>query len=31
MQWRSRMTDEEWIDMNAGDDATFFSRLDESQ
>jgi NAD(P)-dependent dehydrogenase (short-subunit alcohol dehydrogenase family) len=31
LQWRSKMTDEEWIDMNAGDDATFFSRLDESQ
>jgi NAD(P)-dependent dehydrogenase (short-subunit alcohol dehydrogenase family) len=31
LQWRSKMKDEEWIDMNAGDDATFFSRLDESQ
>jgi NAD(P)-dependent dehydrogenase (short-subunit alcohol dehydrogenase family) len=31
LQWRSKMTDEEWIDMNAGDDATFFSRLGESQ
>jgi NAD(P)-dependent dehydrogenase (short-subunit alcohol dehydrogenase family) len=27
LQWRSNMTDEEWIDVNAGDDATFFSRL----
>jgi hypothetical protein len=24
------MSDEEWIDMNAGDDATFFARLGES-
>jgi NAD(P)-dependent dehydrogenase (short-subunit alcohol dehydrogenase family) len=31
LQWRSKMTYEEWIDMNAGDDATFFSRLGESQ
>jgi len=30
LQWRSRMTDEDWVDMNAGDDATFFSRLSES-
>jgi hypothetical protein len=29
LQWRSRMTDEDWVDMNAGDDATFFSRLSE--
>jgi len=27
LQWRSKMTDEEWVEMNAGDDATFFSRL----
>jgi NAD(P)-dependent dehydrogenase (short-subunit alcohol dehydrogenase family) len=27
LQWRSKMTDEEWIDTNAGDDATFFARL----
>jgi len=27
LQWRSQMTDEEWIDVNAGDDATFFGRL----
>jgi NAD(P)-dependent dehydrogenase (short-subunit alcohol dehydrogenase family) len=31
IQWRKNMSDEEWIDMNAGDDATFFSRLGESQ
>jgi NAD(P)-dependent dehydrogenase (short-subunit alcohol dehydrogenase family) len=30
LQWRSRMTDEDWVDMNAGDDAAFFSRLSES-
>jgi NAD(P)-dependent dehydrogenase (short-subunit alcohol dehydrogenase family) len=29
LQWRSRMTDEDWVEMNAGDDATFFSRLSE--
>jgi len=27
LQWRSRMTDEDWVDMNAGDDATFFAKL----
>ncbi|MGI8772911.1 MAG: SDR family oxidoreductase [Acidobacteriaceae bacterium] len=27
LHWRSQMTDEDWIDMNAGDDATFFDRL----
>jgi NAD(P)-dependent dehydrogenase (short-subunit alcohol dehydrogenase family) len=27
LEWRRTMTDEEWIDMNAGDDATFFARL----
>lgn len=27
LEWRSRMTDEEWIETNAGDDAAFFSRL----
>jgi NAD(P)-dependent dehydrogenase (short-subunit alcohol dehydrogenase family) len=31
IQWRKNMSDEEWIDMNAGDDATFFNRLGESQ
>ena len=30
IQWRKSMSDEEWIDMNAGDDATFFARLSES-
>lgn len=27
LQWRNQMTDEEWVDLNAGDDATFFARL----
>jgi NAD(P)-dependent dehydrogenase (short-subunit alcohol dehydrogenase family) len=27
LEWRSKMTDEEWIETNAGDDATFFARL----
>ena len=27
LQWRSRMTDEEWVDTQAGDDASFFARL----
>jgi NAD(P)-dependent dehydrogenase (short-subunit alcohol dehydrogenase family) len=27
IQWRAQMTDEDWVDTNAGDDATFFSRL----
>jgi NAD(P)-dependent dehydrogenase (short-subunit alcohol dehydrogenase family) len=27
LQWRRNMTDEEWIEMNAGDDAAFFARL----
>jgi NAD(P)-dependent dehydrogenase (short-subunit alcohol dehydrogenase family) len=27
LEWRSRMTDEEWIETNAGDDASFFARL----
>ncbi len=27
LQWRNGMSDEEWIELNAGDDATFFSRL----
>jgi NAD(P)-dependent dehydrogenase (short-subunit alcohol dehydrogenase family) len=31
LQWRSKMTDEEWINMNAGDDETFFARLGESE
>lgn len=30
IQWRKGMSDEEWIDMNAGDDQTFFARLSES-
>ena len=27
LQWRKGMTDEEWVEMNAGDDATFFAKL----
>ena len=27
LEWRSGMTDEEWVETNAGDDAAFFSRL----
>ena len=27
LQLRSQMTDEEWVETNAGDDATFFARL----
>lgn len=30
LEWRRTMTDEEWIEMNAGDDATFFARLSAS-
>jgi NAD(P)-dependent dehydrogenase (short-subunit alcohol dehydrogenase family) len=30
LQWRSNMTDEEWITVNAGDDETYFSRLNGS-
>ncbi|MBV8675476.1 MAG: SDR family oxidoreductase [Acidobacteriaceae bacterium] len=29
LQWRSGMTDEAWVDLNAGDDATFFRSLTE--
>jgi NAD(P)-dependent dehydrogenase (short-subunit alcohol dehydrogenase family) len=29
IQWHAQMTDEEWVDTNAGDDATFFARLSE--
>ena len=29
LKWRSGMADEDWVEMNAGDDATFFSRLSE--
>ncbi|MBV8438802.1 MAG: SDR family oxidoreductase [Silvibacterium sp.] len=29
LQWRSGMTDEAWVDLNAGDDATFFGSLTE--
>ncbi len=27
LQWRSNMTDEEWVDLNAGSDENFFDRL----
>jgi NAD(P)-dependent dehydrogenase (short-subunit alcohol dehydrogenase family) len=27
LQWRSQMTDEEWVDLNAGDDEAWYSRL----
>lgn len=27
LEWRKGMSDEEWIEMNAGDDAAFFARL----
>jgi NAD(P)-dependent dehydrogenase (short-subunit alcohol dehydrogenase family) len=27
LQWRNGMTDEQWVEMNAGDDATFFAKL----
>jgi NAD(P)-dependent dehydrogenase (short-subunit alcohol dehydrogenase family) len=30
LEWRKGMCDEEWIEMNAGDDATFFAKLDGS-
>ncbi|MEO6966341.1 MAG: SDR family NAD(P)-dependent oxidoreductase [Acidobacteriaceae bacterium] len=30
LQWRRRMTDEDWVEMNAGDDAAFFQRLSEA-
>ncbi len=29
LQFRSKMSDEEWVEVNGGDDATFFSRLGE--
>jgi len=30
LNWRRGMKDEDWVDMNAGDDATFFKRLAEA-
>jgi hypothetical protein len=27
VQWRSRMTDEEWVETNPGDDAAFFAKI----
>ena len=29
-EWRRNMTDEEWIEMNAGDDEAFFAKLGEA-
>jgi NAD(P)-dependent dehydrogenase (short-subunit alcohol dehydrogenase family) len=31
LEWRKSMSDEEWIEMNAGDDATFFAKLGGSE
>jgi NAD(P)-dependent dehydrogenase (short-subunit alcohol dehydrogenase family) len=31
LEWRKGMSDEDWIEMNAGDDATFFAKLGESE
>lgn len=28
LQWRNQMTDEEWVDLQAGDDETYFQRLE---
>ena len=30
LKWRNGLTDEAWVDLNAGDDATFFSKLAET-
>ena len=30
LDWRKGMSDEDWIEMNAGDDATFFAKLESS-
>ena len=30
IQWRESMSDEEWIEINTGDDTTFFARLSEA-
>ncbi len=30
LEWRKQMTDEEWVDLSAGDDETFFSHLGRS-
>jgi NAD(P)-dependent dehydrogenase (short-subunit alcohol dehydrogenase family) len=30
LEWRKGMSDEDWIEMNAGDDATFFAKLGEA-
>jgi NAD(P)-dependent dehydrogenase (short-subunit alcohol dehydrogenase family) len=30
LEWRRNMTDEEWVEVNAGDDATFFAKLETS-
>lgn len=28
LQWRSRMSDEEWVDLNASDDETWYRRIE---
>jgi hypothetical protein len=30
LEWRKQMTDEEWVDLSAGDDETFFGHLQRS-
>jgi hypothetical protein len=27
LKWRGQMADEEWVDLNAGDDESFFRRM----
>jgi hypothetical protein len=31
LQWRGQMTDEEWVDLHASDDETYFGRLGRLQ
>ncbi|HKS95681.1 MAG TPA: SDR family NAD(P)-dependent oxidoreductase, partial [Terriglobia bacterium] len=28
LEWRNKMTDEEWVDLNASDDETYHKRLE---
>jgi NAD(P)-dependent dehydrogenase (short-subunit alcohol dehydrogenase family) len=30
LEWRRKMSDEEWVEMNAGDDESFFAKLGEA-
>ena len=30
LQWRNGMTDEAWVELNGGDDATFFGAIAEA-